>query len=97
MLWQIIAEPETSLRTGRFAPRIPSMVAVVLASRIQAVDGDDTSRVSRACESEGQTYSTLAALFAVLSTFGSGYSCRRGFVAHTIKIRDEYRVLDLPF
>jgi len=48
MLRQVVAEPETSVDAGRFAPRIPSMVTVNLALWIQAVDGDDASYVSRA-------------------------------------------------
>lgn len=42
MLGQVVAEPEAPLGTGRFAPCIPGVVAIVLASRIQTVDGDDT-------------------------------------------------------
>lgn len=86
------------MRTGRFAPRVPSMIAVVLASWMQAMDGDDAGHVSRVYGSENQTYSTLAVLFAVLSAFGFGYSCRRGFVVYNVNPRQvQCRVLNLPF
>ena len=44
-LRKIIAEPEASLRSGRSAPGIPRVDGIVLASRVQAVDGNDAGTV----------------------------------------------------
>jgi len=41
ILGKIVAEPEASLRSSRRAPCIPGVSIVVLATRIQAVDGED--------------------------------------------------------
>lgn len=45
VLRQVTAEPEASLGTRRSAPRIPSVVTAILASWIQAMNGDDAGHL----------------------------------------------------
>jgi hypothetical protein len=39
---EVVAQPQASLKTGWFTPRVPSMVLKLLVSRVQPVDGNDT-------------------------------------------------------
>jgi hypothetical protein len=93
-LREVVAEPEASLRSGRRAPCVPRVVDIILASKTQAMDGNNARYCQRSQVNIYITYSTFAVWLATVLTLRSGYNCLRGFEP-TISVRGEHRVYAL--
>ena len=62
VFWKVFAKPEVPLGPRGRAPSVPGVGSVVLAARIQTVDGEDAAcrQSSRQRSQEQATYSTFA-------------------------------------